>query len=260
LKHSSSDINIKSVLNFRDIGGIPCDENRQIKPGIIFRSANIDTISRTDVNRLHNLNIKTIIDLRALYERKKRFNPIKNIERLTFALDFEKRTREMLKPYLFRKNSEVILSDISNTIYLEILDAAQSTVKQILEFLLIPEYCPILIHCQAGKDRTGIIAALIQLALKVNRQIIIEEYLKSNDYLIPFFKKKLLIRKILTLGYFPHKTVLFAITLKQRNIESVIDRINNHYGGIESYLESAGINSKQLEKLRTILTEDRPVR
>jgi protein-tyrosine phosphatase len=253
-------MNFKSVLNFRDIGGIPCDDNRQIKTGVVFRSANIDDISRSDIIRLQYLNIKTIIDLRASYERKKRLKKLQNMERLTLTLDFEKRTREMLKPYMFRKNSEVIISDISNALYLEILDAARPAIKKVLELLLAPDSWPILIHCQAGKDRTGIISTLIQLALKADRQIIIEEYLRSNDYLIPFFKKKLLTRKILTLGYFPHKAVLFAITLKQRNIESVIDRINNQFGGIESYLESAGINATQLTKLRVILTENRVVR
>ena len=256
MKQNQSEIKFKSVLNFRDIGGIVSEGNKLIKNGVVFRSANIDRISKSDIRKLHKLNIKTIIDLRAQYERKKHFKTINNIEKVSLSLDFEKTTREKLKPVLFKKNSEQIISDISNSLYLEILDAAQPTIKQILEILLSPDRCPILIHCQAGKDRTGIICALLQLALKADSQSIIGDYLKSNEALMPYFKKILTIRKILSFGFFPSDTILFAITLRQRNIESILDRINNHYGGIEGYLNSSGISAVQLAKLREKLVSN----
>ena len=256
MKPNQSDIKLKSILNFRDIGGIVAGGDNLIRNGIFFRSANLDKISKSDISKLHELNIKTIIDLRAQYERKNHFVTIKNIDRISIPLDFENASRALLKPYLFKKNSEQKILDISNSLYLEILDAVQPAVKQIVGILLSPDRCPILIHCQAGKDRTGIICAVLQLALKADNQSVIEGYLKSNDALIPHFKKILKIRKILSLGFFPSDTILFVITLKQRNIESVIDRINNHYGGIEGYLNSSGVTAEQLEKLRESLVSN----
>jgi hypothetical protein len=59
-----------------------------------------------------------------------------------------------------------------------------------------------------------------------------------------------LIRKIITFGYFPSKRMLYVITVKKRNINSIIDRVNDHYGGIEGYLASTGSDIELLKNLR----------
>jgi protein-tyrosine phosphatase len=239
-----------SVLNFREIDGFCPINTDPAKKKIIFRSANLDSISKADVKKLHQHKIRTIIDLRAEHERKRNYRKIDNIERLSFPLDFERSTREKLYPFLYKKNSEKIIADISNALYLEIFEASGNVVKEILEILLSPDRCPLIIHCQAGKDRTGIISAIVQLALKADRASVINDYMKSNDFLIPYFRKSLLKRKILTLGFFPANRVLYAITLRQRNIESILDRIYNDYGGIEAYLDFIGFDNSRLRKLR----------
>ncbi|MBI5010785.1 MAG: tyrosine-protein phosphatase, partial [Bacteroidia bacterium] len=187
---------------------------------------------------------------RAPKEIKKSAKKVKNIVTLSLPLDFQQTTRERLKPFLYKKGSEEILADISNKLYLEILDAANPVFRQIMELLVSGDGAPVLIHCQAGKDRTGIIIALILLALGVDRQLIREDFMKSNDELLPYFKKLLLIRKILTFGYFPSKRMLYVITVKERNINSVIDRVESHYGGIEGYLAASGFEVSKLKELR----------
>ena len=74
--------------------------------------------------------------------------------------------------------------------------------------------------------------------------------MKSNEFLIPYFKRRLYTRKILTLGFFPAERVLYAITLRQRNIESILDRIEKDFGGIEGYLDFIGFDNMKLNKLR----------
>ena len=189
---TSSEIKFKNLLNFRDIGGIVADGDKMIRDGIIFRSANPDSLNGEDIEKLHLLHIRTIIDLRAPGERNKNRRIIENIDVLSLPLDFQKRTTELLKPFLRKKNSEALISDISNSLYLEILDATRDVFRQIIEVLLIPERCPVLIHCQVGKDRTGIICALILNALGVERQLIVDDFMKSNEALRPSFNKMLL--------------------------------------------------------------------
>jgi len=241
---------LKSVLNFRDVGGIPSNRIGMIRRGLIFRSATVDNINKEDISRLRDLGIRTIIDLRASKEAKKSKRKADGAVSVVLPLDFQQTTRERLKPFLYKKDSEEILADISNQLYLDILDAAAPVFRQIMELLVSGDGAPVLIHCQAGKDRTGIIIALILLALGADHQLIREDFLKSNDELIPYFKKMLLIRKIITLGYFPSKRMLYVITVKQRNINSVIDRVNNHYGGIEGFLGSAGFEISKLKEFR----------
>ena len=243
-------MDLKSVMNFRDIGSIPTIGNGMIRQGIVFRSANPDSISKEDIIKLGGLYIRTIIDLRAPHEIKKRRRSIDHTHILSLPLDFQKTTRERLRPYLYKKGTEKILADISNQIYLDILDTAGPVFSQIMELLVSEDGAPILIHCQAGKDRTGILIALIMLALGTDSQLIVNDFLKSNDALMPFFKKLLLIRKIISFGFFPARRMLYVITVKQRNIDSVIDRVQNHYGGIEGYLASAGFDISKLKDLR----------
>jgi len=251
-QHSQNNY-LKSVLNFRDIGGISAPRGKKLREGIIFRSANPDRISRMDIEKIRSLNIRTIIDLRAGHELNNRSISVDCTEKLVLPLDFTQTTRERLKPAIYKKDAEAAITEISNAIYLEILDASAPVFRQVMEVLASPDRCPVLIHCQAGKDRTGIIIALVLLSLGVERKLIINDFMKSNDALLPFFKKYLLIRKILTFGFFPYRNMLFVIMVKQRNIESILDRIEYHYGGIEAYLRYAGFDASRLAEVRNSL-------
>jgi protein-tyrosine phosphatase len=250
INHNPQDKNITSVLNFRDLGGLSAAGEMRIREGIIFRSANPDRISRRDLERLHSLNIRTIIDLRAPFESSKKPRSLDPAQRISLPIDFQQTTRERLKPIIRRKNSETLIADISNTLYLEILDSSGPVIKQVMDTLNSREHSPLLIHCHAGKDRTGIICALILLALGAERESIISDFMESNIHLRKYFKKLLLLRTIFSFGFFPYRNMLFAVMVRQRNIESILDRIEGHYGGIESYLTHAGFETSKLVELR----------
>jgi protein-tyrosine phosphatase len=252
----AKDIIFKSLLNFRDIGGIKASGNRWIKEGTVFRSANPDRLHKVDIEKLHSLNIRTLIDLRAPGELSKRSISVDHTDKFSLPLDFQQTTRDRLKPVIYQRDAETVIADISNTIYLEILDASGPVLRQVLEILASPGRSPLLIHCQAGKDRTGIIIALILLSMGVERELIIRDFMKSNGALLPYFKKRFLFRQIVSLGIFPYRNMVFAVEVKQRNIESVLDRIENHYGGIEGYLRYAGFDVLGLAEVRHTLLKD----
>lgn len=246
---------LKSLHNFRDLGGMMAGKDKKLKKGIIYRSANPDLINRKDLEILQKLGISSVIDLRAPGERSVKKLPLTGFQIIQLPLDFEQKTREKLMPYLKKKGSEEKIADISNSLYLDILDASLPVMKEVMEVLLKPSGSPVLIHCQAGKDRTGIISALILLSLGAERRMIIDDFMKSNAALLPFFKKRLLWRKIISFGFFPADRVLYAITVRQRNIESIINRVNNHYGGIEGYLSKSGFDISRLTELKQKLLE-----
>ena len=72
MKKSSRNILFNSLLNFRDVGGIPAAGNHRLREGILFRSANPDRLKKDDIEKLRSLNIRTIIDLRAPAEVSKK--------------------------------------------------------------------------------------------------------------------------------------------------------------------------------------------
>jgi len=241
---------LKSVLNFRDIGGVPTVDGKHVREKVIFRSASPDKISKEDIRKLHELNIRTIIDLRAPDETGRKPKKIDGIVSISLPLDYERTTRERLIPLIKQKNSQNQIDDLINSLYIEILDGSVSVFREITDLLLEPSRSPMLIHCQAGKDRTGIIVALIMMALNTDHKSIVNDYLASNEALLPSFKKRLRIRKALSLGFFPADKILYAITVRSNDILAVIERVTNHYGSIEGYLNASGTNTPDLSDLK----------
>jgi protein-tyrosine phosphatase len=254
--NKSGNIEFRSLMNFRDIGGVTASGNKKVKTGLIFRSANPDRISRRDLEKLSAFNIRTFIDLRAPHELKKNIVSIDHAEKLLLPLDFQLRTRERLRPVIYRKDAQPIIAEISNDLYLEILDASVGIIGQIMNVLAAPGGTPVLIHCQAGKDRTGIVSAIILLALGVDRNLILDDFMRSNEALLPFFKRLFIIRTIFSLGFFPYRNMLYAVTVKKRNIESILDRIDHFYGGIEAFLGKAGISESSLAVIKEKFLSD----
>jgi protein-tyrosine phosphatase len=246
----SNNIKLKSVLNFRDTGGVQTINGSVVKRGMIFRSASLDSISKKDLARIRELGIKTVIDLRGPSEQKKKNKVFDGIRLISLPLDFQGKTKERLYPYFKQKNPEEKILEVSNSLYLEIAEASAPVLAEIIEILRSPDSGAILIHCQAGKDRTGILVALLHLIAGTERRLIVEDFLKSNDELIPYFKRIFMIRKIISFGLFPYSTVIFAIRVKKKNIESVIDLVINKHGGIEGYLGSAGFDTSKLGEVR----------
>ena len=249
-------MNFKTLLNFRDLGGVPAMDNKKLRRGLIFRSANPDNLSMRDISRLRSLNIRTIVDLRSPEEAAGKKVILDHAANISLPLDFQLKTRERLRPVIYKNHAEEAIAEISNALYLEILDAAVPVFGQVMEILDSSAQIPILVHCQAGKDRTGIISALVMRAMGVPGEFIIKDFMKSNPALSSYFRKRFLIRSVLTLGFFPYSNLLFAVTVKRRNIESVLERVERHYGGIEAYLSASGFDLSKLPGIRQRLLED----
>ena len=222
---------------------------------LIYRSANPDKVYQEDIKKLKGLRIKTIVDLRDPSEFSSGKAKIPGIKIINIPLKFENVTRKRLKPLLKRNYDPDEINRVLNGVYVEIVDAVMPVLSRITAMIPDPDYTPLLIHCQAGKDRTGILIALLQMIADVEREEIIKDYLASNDSLLPHFKRRLRIRKYFTLGLFPSEAVLHAVEQKREDILTVIDRVENHYGGIKEYLSGAGYDTLQLNKLRDILVE-----
>lgn len=255
MKNKERDTVLKSVLNFRDAGDLPNNSGCRLRKGLVYRSAEIDRISRKDIEKLHLPGIRTIIDLRAPGEYNKRKVTIPGINMLSLPLDFEQITRERLKPLILAKNRGEEIRKVIGGLYMEILDASKQALKEVAKTILSDGKSPVLIHCKAGKDRTGILCALLHMIAGSTREAVIEDYMKSNEAYLPSIRRKLMLRKVLYLGFFPAEAVMQAIVQRQENIELVMDRIDEHYGGIRSYLAESGFDMQEYEALKKKLTE-----
>jgi protein tyrosine/serine phosphatase len=129
------------------------------------------------------------------------------------------------------------------------------TYKKLFGLLLENENLPIIIHCTAGKDRTGAASALILLALGVDIETVIEDYMLTNIYLEGFTKKLLSMYKeqLDDTGY---KNMEYMLSTQKEFLQSTIKNIEEVYGNIEKYFEDdIGINANGKIRLKELYLE-----
>lgn len=95
------------------------------------------------------------------------------------------------------------------------VDRVIPEVEELFRVLLREDTYPLLVNCRAGKDRTGFVCIVIQLALGVETEAIIRDYLKSNEFVLPKARRILKLLKILTLGWLPAGNIQLVFTVQE---------------------------------------------
>jgi protein-tyrosine phosphatase len=117
-----------------------------------------------------------------------------------------------------------------------------------------PENQPVLIHCTAGKDRTGVIAALIQLLVGVTSQVVMEDYLLSNLLAAARMKSLLRFLRWVSLFQVTPERLQPVLEVRPEFLETILGEIQTTYAGVEGYLTQAcGVNIGCLNQLKGLL-------
>ena len=175
--------NMNSVVNFRDIGGFPTQQGTVVKTGHFFRSGELVNVAQEDQQKLvEDYQIKRIYDFRSAAETQERpddsiqgtnylhIDILADIQAQTASLEGMLKTVGSPDEAMDMAYKEMVLSNSGRKGYQTFFE----------NFLSYPQEA-ILFHCFAGKDRTGIGAALILSALGVEHSYILEDYLKTNE-------------------------------------------------------------------------------
>jgi protein-tyrosine phosphatase len=246
---------MKTVMNFREVGGFPSDNGKMMKRGMLFRSGSLDKARGNDLQRIRSLRIKTIIDLRSKPEYRSKTGAPLEVRKVTLPLNFDGIVKARLQPYLRKKGVEQQIINVLDGVYSDMVDWVLPEVGELFRVLLMEDPFPLLVNCRAGKDRTGFVYAVIELALGVETEYIIQDYLRSNDSVVPKARRILKLLKIITLGWFPAGNIQLAFTAQEKYIRTIIDKINQEYGGIVCYLERCGVSGNDLRRLREMLLD-----
>ncbi|WP_281613608.1 tyrosine-protein phosphatase [Flammeovirga sp. SubArs3] len=233
---SERNLSINGAPNFRDIGGIYTKDNHQVKWGAIYRSDDFSEIDKYGWEKLSELNVKSKVDFRSLQEKEE--NPDKFVERLNgneFNLIIDPGNMDEFKTMIMDKNTTQ--QDIDNLV----LEMNRLFVKKwahrYKEYfnILINTEEPIVFHCTAGKDRTGLCSALTLYALGVDLETIYDEYELSNHY--RHGKNESLIKKISFLGVQP-EIMRQLLGVDRTWLQAGFDQIIKDYGSIDQYFEN----------------------
>lgn len=183
----SKQISFSKMKNFRELGGFLTSSGKKIKHGIFFRGPALDNLkTKEDFDKFTKLGIKTIYDLRSESERKVRPDPVfpgTKFVGISALQNCPSSSIDVTIHYIRTLNREQINELIKMTAerykYIPFNNPAY---KAIFDDI-VAENVPILFHCFAGKDRTGLISAFILSMFGVDYEDVVKDYLITNKYM-----------------------------------------------------------------------------
>ena len=248
----------QSLSNFRDVGGLKTADGRTFRAGVLFRSDELSRLNAKDLVKLQGLGIKLICDLRSPGETQKRRPPrlpdesirVVNVPIHEQAAQ-EDGSRRKLLGFLFGKSGGDRFREFSRDYYHHIAFGQTARIREVITLLSEEQHLPALIHCTAGKDRTGFLAALIRLLLGVPYEAVMEDYLLTNDYFGPRLEKLIKVMRVVTLSQVSPERMRLILMAHPEFLGEVHDTIVKRYGAVETYLrEACGIEQHTLQKLK----------
>jgi protein-tyrosine phosphatase len=174
-------LNLAGASNFRDLGGYPGRDGRTVRWRQIFRSNHLGHVTKADIEILRGLGVKSAFDFRGTEERAAAMCGVAGIA--VHSLPIEPTVVAALRA---RLAEGVVLSsadalDVMRDSYRNYVRCSTPSFRELFAHLLA-DRAPLVIHCTAGKDRTGFACALILHALGVPGEVIAEDYLLTNRF------------------------------------------------------------------------------
>ncbi|WP_298212085.1 tyrosine-protein phosphatase [Ferrimicrobium sp.] len=235
---------LDGAANVRDLGGYPVGQGGVVRLREIFRGDSPHRLSPNDVERLRAVGIRTRIDLRR-EEELNRFGSghIGEVVAITMHTP--------LRPTLGGETGEASRS--LRQLYQRYLLQCPYELVGALRFLAEPQYRPALFHCYAGKDRTGVLTALLLAALGASDEVIVADYAKTilaRDAFIALAGEELR-------ASFGAEDVLRpdspALAADPETMAGTLDWLRATFGSVQNYLEGAGLSCETIGRLRSDL-------
>lgn len=237
--------------NFRDMGGYATHDGRRLKWGKLYRSGSMAQLSDAAYERLAALGVRSICDLRTTVEREA--NPVdwRRVPNLSYwARDYA---------MSFGDLREVLASDLPTA---EMARAGMLKGYRDLPFEQAPAYAelfrmlaagevPLVFNCSAGKDRTGVAAALILGALGAPEEVIIEDYLLSNS---TYDRSASAANgRLVSVG---PEVVAAILGVDASYIHAALAAVSEAHGSVAGYLEARlGVSERDLRGIQDLLLE-----
>ncbi len=236
-------INVSGVSNLRDVGGYRTTDGRTVRSGRLLRSASLHLLDEEGQQELIRRGLRHVIDLRHDHELVNAPNVFRGSEQVNYQ---NISLFQGLAPERIPIGAIPTLAEM----YTELLDSSADLIVKAIEPFATGETA--LVHCSAGKDRTGIIVALLLDLIGVDRATIVHDYALTDIYLEPLRES---FRDFARGAGIDMVQYEHMISCRPEYIEAFLDHLYDRYGGARSYLLASGMTQEQLDAIREELTE-----
>lgn len=256
LNHPLRVVQLAKGHNFRDIGGYPTADGRTTKWRQIFRAGYMSSVTDNDVTQLHALGIDSICDFRTNSERKHR--PTQWHEGTT--TDLWARDYDFSNGAIFdiADNDSVSAAQMRTNmlkLYTDMPFDQSGSYREVFQRISSGRV-PLLFNCSAGKDRTGVAAALLLGLLGVPRDVIEQDYMLTNvamNGLIAFMEKEPKYKKFVIENRDQAMPLLRA---ESEYLHASFKAVDDKYGTIEDYVQAElGLNRADIAAIQTHLLD-----
>jgi protein-tyrosine phosphatase len=251
-------IPLQGSFNFRDLGGYPGSRGRLTRWGRLYRADALHELTAADVGQLRQLGLRTIVDLRT--ERELARSGRGPLEPEDVAFHHLAVVREAVRGDGTSDRAgegEAVAApapagdDLAER-YLWYLDVGRDSLVETLTLLGGDEHYPLVFHCAAGKDRTGVLAALVLSILGVERQVIVA------DYVITAERLRFIMQRWLADPEFAERMAKVPATrfsVEAPTMEGFLDQLQDRYGGARQWALDAGVSAAVLDRIADLLLE-----
>ncbi len=238
---------LEGVYNLRDLGGLPTEDGRVTRHGRVFRSDSLQSVSARDVALLHDtLGVRSLIDLRGEDEVR--------AEGRGSLVDRGVRYTNL--PLVQEDGSLVGYLEDSRTVdlvprYLSYLDSPGRTMLRALELISEAETTPTVFFCAAGKDRTGVLSALVLRLVGVQPKAVVADYLLSAESAETILRERLMPSPT----YAHHIATLprEVYTAEAETMRRFLQALDERHGGAEAWARAQGLSAQAVDRLRAAL-------
>lgn len=242
-------VKLEKAFNIRDLGGLESENGSRVAPGLVFRGDSLHALSEHDKEVLFGtLRIGTIIDLRTAEEaggdglQDQRLFPDRRVHH--FSIMPEGRIGR--EPFPSDNPAELAVR------YLENLEEGAAAVRDSVLAVAesVRENTPVLFHCAAGRDRTGLLAAVLLKLIGIEDEEIVSDYLLSNENARQV-TARLLENPLYDNGDAPADNGVAL--LHAGTMEGFLDLVDSSLGGVKAWAEAAGIPQESITALKSAL-------
>jgi protein-tyrosine phosphatase len=251
-------LDIAGATNFRSLGGLPAAGGRRIRPHALMRADRLIGLDDRDWGALARAGLATICDLRSEAERAEYPNrppPGLDLHELNCEVDNDLRADPSLGRLMLEDSTARGAERVMIEIYRRFPGYMGTTLTRVVDRLLAGG-APMLVHCSAGKDRTGFVIAMLLHALEVPEPLIRADYLASRHWPGAVHHRASLAAR---LGRFLPAAELEAavdtvIDVREVYLDAALEAIRAGFGSVPRYLEQvAALDAVRLERLRSAL-------